>query len=382
MSSKFKICLSFVLAVSLVLNSCTRDPFNNDLITSVPVGLAVSLTGNFGPYGNIQKNGFLMAMDEVNKDSSSSGIKLVPCILDDRSNQDTCMNIFRDMISAQEVMVVIGPTSSNCAFSADTIAQKSGVPVVGISNTVPGITEMGEFIFRNSLPESEVIPNTIRVTQARLGFSRVAIIYGTDDAYTIGAYDAFKVSVEKLPGVSIVSTESIQKGDLLFQEQLTRVKDSNPDVIILAALVNEASRLMVQAKQLGIPETVRFIGGNSFNTSQLWQQAGQAAEGAICGSAWIDSAVTPGNSQFVTNYSSLYGSKPDQFAAQAYASVYIIADAIKRCDKISRQSLRDALAGTKDLQTVLGIFSFDTNRDPVHSPVVQELKNGAFVLFN
>jgi branched-chain amino acid transport system substrate-binding protein len=138
---------------------------------------------------------------------------------------------------------------------------------------------------------------------------------------------------------------------------------------------------MVQARQLGIPASVRFIGGNSFNTSQLWLQAGNAAEGAICGTAWINSENTFGNAQFVTDYMNQYGSKPDQFGAQAYASIYIIADAIKRTNPLNSEALRNSLDNTKNLQTILGTFSFDTSRNPVHSPVVQELSNGEFILF-
>ena len=278
-------------------------------------------------------------------------------------------------------MIIIGPTSSNCAFAADTVAQNTKVSVIGISNTVPGITEMGDFVFRNSLPESAVIPNTVQVIHDKLGFSKVAIVYGDDDPYTIGAYQIFKAALESTTGVSIVSTGIIHKGDSIFTDQMKQAKESNPDVIILAALVNEASRLMVQGRQLGIPASIRFIGGNSFNTSQLWLKAGQAAQGAICGSAWIDSEDNPGNAGFVARYTSLYGSKPDQFAAQAYTSLYIIADAISRSNPLNSQTLRNSLANTQNLQTILGTFSFDINRNPVHVPVVQELVDGEFILF-
>lgn len=344
--------------------------------------MAVSLTGNFSPYGIIQMKGFTMAVDELNSAAASTGIQFVPCIRDDKSSPDTCMKIFRELIFIQKVLVIIGPTSSNSAFKADTVAQNNKVVVMGISNTVPGITEMGDFVFRNSLPESAVIPNTIRVTHASLGYSRVAIVYGNDDPYTIGAYNAFKASVESTAGVTIVSTEIIHKGDTLFTDELKRVIDSNPDVIILAALVNEASRLMVQARHEGIPEKVRFIGGNSFNTSKLWQQAGQASQGAICGSAWIDTGQTPGNAQFVAGYTRLYGSKPDQFAAQAYASLFILADATGRCNPVNSETLRNSLASTRNLKTILGSFSFDDTRNPVHVPVAQELVDGEFRIFH
>ena len=365
-----------------LLNGCKKkEPDPEPTVVQVPVGMVISLTGNFSPYGIIQKNGLTLAISELNNRSLLPGFKLVPVFMDDKSSPDTCRKVFRDLIFSSKVMAIIGPTSSNSAFVADTVAQNNKVVVMGISNTVPGITEMGNYVFRNSLPESDVIPKTVEVTHRKLGYAKVAVIYGDDDPYTIGAYNAFRSSLESTPGVTIVSTEIVHKGDAVFTDQLNRVKASAPDVIVLAALVTEASRLMVQARQLGIPAGVRFIGGNSFNTSKLWQQAGDAAQGAICGSAWINTENTPGNADFVTNYASLYGAKPDQFAAQAYASLYIIADAIRRTAIIDREALRNSLAGTQNLQTILGGFSFDTARNPVHPPVVQELVNGEFVLY-
>ena len=374
--------LVLTLGVILLIYGCTKkESTNESSVIEVPIGIAVSLTGNFSPYGINQKNGLTMAVNELNTGSYIPGIKFVPYFMDDKSSPDTCRKIYREMILNNKVMIIIGTTSSNCAFAAVTENITAHFGNSGISNTVPGITEMGSYVFRNCLPESEVIPNTVQVTHTRLGYSRVAIVYGNDDPYTIGAYNAFKASLESTAGVSIVSTEIIHKGDTLFTTQLSRVQASNPDVIVLAVLVNEASKLMIQAQQLGIPNSVSFIGGNSFNTSQLWAQAGEAAQGSICGSAWINSEETPGNIQFVARYSNLYGSIPDQFAAQAYACLYIIVDAMNRSNPMNNEILRNSLANTKNLKTILGTFSFDTSRNPVYPPVVQELVDGEFVLF-
>jgi len=378
MNLTYNMCL---LGLILGMTGCKKKEPEPQSPVQIPVGIALSLTGDFSPYGMMQKNGLELAFIELNNNIAVTGMKFVPVFMDDESTPDTCMKIFRDLIFNHKTLVIIGPTSSNCAFAADTIAQNNKVVVMGISNTVPGIVEMGDFIFRNSLPESVVIPRTVELTHNKFGYSRVAIVYGDDDPYTIGAYDAFKFALESNPGVNIVNTQTIHKGDTLFTDQLNQVKAANPEIIVLAALVNEASRLMVQARLLGIPDNVRFIGGNSFNTSKLWKQAGKATQGAICGSAWIFSEDTPGNDQFVATYIRLFGRVPDQFAAQAYASAYIIADASLRIKTINSSELRDALVNTHKVQTILGTFSFDATRNPVHLPVVQELVDGEFVLF-
>ena len=94
---------------------------------------------------------------------------------------------------------------------------------------------------------------------------------------------------------------------------------------------------MVQGRQLGIPATVRFIGGNGLNSAQLAKLAGPAAEGAISGAAWFIGAETPGNQAFVKAYQEKYSNPPDQFAAQAYTGVYLLAYAIRDAGKVDER---------------------------------------------
>ncbi len=205
-------------------------------------------------------------------------------------------------------------------------------------------------------------------------------MYGDDDAFTKAGYDVFKKSLED-NGIQVLTTETFKKGDTDFSAQLTKIKAQNPDAVFLSALAEEAAGIMSQGRQLGIPATVRFIGGNGLNSPKLAELAGPAAEGAISGAAWFVANETPGNQAFVKNYQERYRKAPDQFAAQAYTGVYILANAIKNAGTGQAPAIRDAMAKTKDLDTVLGKFSFDEKRDPVHTPVVQEVKNGKFELF-
>jgi branched-chain amino acid transport system substrate-binding protein len=126
---------------------------------------------------------------------------------------------------------------------------------------------------------------------------------------------------------------------------------------------------------------VPFIGGNGFNSGQLSQLAGPAAEGAITGGAWFISNDTPGNAAFVKAYRDKYNSDPDQFAAQAYAGTYLLATAIKNAGSADSTAIRDALAKLQNIDTVLGKFSFSDGREPQHTPVVQIVKGGKFDLF-
>ncbi|MEI6133559.1 MAG: ABC transporter substrate-binding protein [Desulfomonile sp.] len=377
----FLLILTLVIAANCVVDvSSATATSTNTLTGEIPIGAVWSMTGAAAIYGSSQKNASELAIEQINKSGMLGAAKIKLITEDDRSTKEGAITAFDKLIKEYKVVAILGPTLSNSAKAADPIAQAVKVPVLAVSNTAGGIVEMGDFIFRDSLPEMLVQPNTIRETKNKLGFKKVAILYGNDDVFTKGGYDAFKKALND-QDIQVLATETFNKNDSDFSAQLTKIKGLKPDAIIVSALAEEAAGIMSQGRQLGIPESVPFIGGNGFNSPKLAQLAGPAAEGAITGAAWLISNDTPGNKAFVEEYNKKYGTNPDQFAAQAYTGVYILANAIKTANSSDSTAIRDAMAKIKDLDTVLGKFSFDANREPVHSPVVQVIKNGKFELY-
>jgi branched-chain amino acid transport system substrate-binding protein len=343
----------------------------------IPVGFAFALTGDAAVYGTSQKNAVDLAVEEINSSGFLGGATMRAVIEDDAGRPETATTVFEKLINEDEVVAIIGPTLSNAALSSDPIAQENGVPVVAVSNTAAGITEIGDFIFRASLPESAVIPNTVQVAKEKLGFTKVAIMYANDDAFSKSGYDVFKAALQE-NGVEILTEETFAGRDTDFSAQLTKIKGLNPDALIVSALVTPASGILTQAQQLGL--AVPIIGGNGFNSPDLTRLAGEAANGAISGAAYFVANENAKNTAFVQAYNAKYGKNPDQFAAQAYAGTYLLAEAIRNAGSTDRAAIRDALDQLQNVDTVLGTFSFN-NREPEHPPIVQQLENGAFKLF-
>ena len=371
--------LAFALALVLVLTGIYS------VASAAPkeakIGFAFSMTGGAAAYGETQKNGAMLAIDEINAQAGQDGIRIVPIFDDDASQPQQGVNVFNRFIAADKVVLIIGPTLSNTAFVANRIAQQAGVPVLGVSNTATGLTDIGDYIFRDALTEMAVIPDTIRVAKEKLGIKKVAVLYGNDDAFTKSGYDVFKKALVD-SNIQILSEQTFAKGDRDFSPQLTQIRSVNPDALIVSALVEEASGIVSQARQLGIPDNVPIIGGNGFNSPSLMKNAGKAAENVIVGAAWNAASSNPQNRKLVESYTARYGVPPDQFAAQAYAGVYIAREALARAGSAdNRKALRDALAQIKNLDTVLGKFSFAENRDADYTPVVQVVKGGKFEVF-
>ena len=141
----------------------------------------------------------------------------------------------------------------------------------------------------------------------------------------------------------------------------------------------EVIKILTQGRELGIPVDVPFI-SLVLSIDEI-QSAGDAAEGAITFTDWVSTTDTPGNQAFVENYTAKYGMEPSVWAAQPYAAVYILVEAIRNAQSTDSEAIAAALAEIKDFDTILGKFSFDSNGDPIYDPVVLIVKNGKLEIF-
>jgi len=351
------------------------------LPAEITLGAVHDLSGATAVYGTSIQKGIDLAVKQMNAQKFlGEGVTVKVSYMDAAGDPKQAIAAYEKLIADPNVTVILGPTLSSEAKSADPLAQQAGMPVIASSNTADGITSIGDYIFRTSLPESAVIPNTIKVTKSALKLTKVAVMYGNDDAFTQSGYDVFKAALTA-EGIQILTEETFAKGDTDFSAQLTKIKSLNPDAIVVSALAEEAANIMVQARTLGIPNTVRIIGGNGFNSPKLAQIAGTAAEGAISGSAWNVASTYPASTDFVKAFNAEYNAAPDQFAAQAYTAAWAAATAVKNAGSVDHAAVRDALAKISGMESPLGSFSFNDKRDPVHEAVVLTVKNGAFVVF-
>lgn len=344
------------------------------------IGAAFALTGPAAVYGQAQKNAVQLAAEEINSAGAVPGVKLEVLYEDDAGDKTAGINVFQKFINQDKVLAIIGPTLSDVALAADPLAQQASVPVLGVSNTANGVTQIGNFIFRDSLTESVVIPNTVKRAKDKLNLKRVGVLYGNDDAFTQSGYDEFKKALDA-NAVQIASTQTFGKADKEFSAQLTQIKGANPEALVVSALIAAAVGIVTQARQL-LGETIPIVGGNGLNSPALMSQAGKAADGVVVGAAWNVATANPKSQAFITAYKAKYNAEPDQFAAQAYAGAYILAEAAKRAGAgAGRDAMRKAMGEIKGLPTVLGSFSFTAGRDAEHPPVVQVVRDGKFAIF-
>ncbi|MGV8911982.1 MAG: ABC transporter substrate-binding protein [Rhodoglobus sp.] len=341
--------------------------------SAVPIAAAFSLTGAAAQYGEGQKNALELAVKNLNE---VGGVTYELTVEDDATDPKQAIQVFDTFISSG-ASIIIGPTLSNTAKQTDPIAQDAGVPVLGVSNTAAGITDIGDYIFRDSLTEDAVIPQTVKAAVDNLGVKKVVVMYANDDAFTESGYQAFAAALED-QNVEVAETLTFSKSDTDFRALLNKAKQSNADAIIVSGLIDAAVPLVTQAREIGIDTPI--IGGNGFNSPALIAGAGDAAEGVIVGAAWNSASDNEQNVKFIEDFTAAYSSAPDQFAAQAYAGMQIIDEAVRSGCSGERDGIQAGLGTITDVPTVLGNVTLNANRDAEHDALVQIVEDGQFVI--
>lgn len=379
MKSTIKYLAAAVAVLSLNVNAA-----------EIKIGVAEALTGPAAKYGVSIKNGFTLASDEINAKGGINGNKIALIVEDEQGKKEEAINVFKKLIFQDKVLMVFGPTLSNSAFAADPIAVGAKTVVFGTSNTASGLTDIGPYVFRNSVMEADVLPVVVKRAISQYKLKKVAVIYGNDDAFTKSGYDEFKKALEA-SNMPVTTTVTYAKGDVDFKAQLTKIKETNPDAIICSCLAEEAANIILQTRSLGMKQP--FVGGNGFNSPKLFEIAKNAADGTLMGSPWSSENLTPANKAFMAAYKAKFNVDPDQFAAQAYDAMNIVAQALKKVTlsgslDAERQSLFEALPKVQ-YSGATGKFAFakatgkdgkEAGYDAKQDAIVNVAKDGKFVL--
>lgn len=368
------IGLSLVTALAIGVAGCGSSNGGSANSDEAKVALLTVTSGGAAAYGESVKNGAELAVEEINKEANSIKIKLQ--VEDTKGDKNEAINAMNKVIHKDNVVAVVGPMLSGDMFAAGPIANKNKTVVFTTTSTAEGITEIGDYAFRNAVPESIAVAEAIKQAHEKLGFKTAAIMYSNNNDQMVSVNKTAESTLQSL-GVQIVDSETFADKDTDFSAQLTKIQRANPDIVIVASLYQEGILIVKKMREMGM--TQKVIGSNGFNTPVFIKGAGAAADGAIVGTPWFPNKDDQKVRDFRAAYKAKYGTEPDQFAAQAYDGMYMVEKALKDSGSTTdREKFRNALANLKDFIGVTGKFVFDEKRNPKMDVQVLEVVNGQY----
>lgn len=363
--------IAFILVVACSQNNKPATTSNNSsgntsAGASIPIGVAVAQTSNVALLGLEQVTGAKIAEQYFNQKGGVNGTPIKLVFQDTAGDEQGTINAFNTLITQDKVVGIVGPTLSQQAFSADPIAERAKVPVLGPSNTAKGIPQIGEYISRVSAPVAVVAPNSLKAA-LRLNpqIKKVAVFFAQNDAFSKSETETFQKAV-KDQKLDLVTVQKFQTTDTDFTSQATNAINLKPDLIIISGLASDGGNLVKQLRQLGYKGLI--IGGNGLNTSNLFPVCQAQCNDVLIAQAYSPELSTDINKAFREAYKSKTQKEPPQFSAQAFTGVQVFVEALKALDsktkintlpldQLRTQLNKQILAGKYD--TPLGEIAFD-----------------------
>lgn len=367
--------LILTLATALITGCGGGKPADPQVIK---IGANFEMTGGVAQYGQSAANGAKLAIKEANATGGVLGKQISLVVADNKSEPSESANAATKLITQDKVVAILGPAASSNVLAAAPVVQDNKIPLITPTATNPKVTADGgkvkDYVFRACIIDP--FQGTVMANYASnsLKVKTAAIYIDSSSDYSKGLAEVFEKTFTQNGGKVVAKDAFLQK-DQDFKATLTKIKASNPDIIYIPAYYEEVSKIIKQARELGI--TVPLLGSDGWDSPKLTEIAGAAAlKNTYFSNHYSTKDKDPKVISFVENYKKEYGQEPDAFAALGYDAALMMIDAIKRANSTESAKIQQALAQTKNLQVVTGNLSMDANHNPIKSAVIIELKDG------
>lgn len=339
----------------------TAGPIEKPTLTEpIVFGAILPLTGDASSYGASEKNSIEMAVEEINSQGGING-RLIEVVYEDgKCSGKDAANAAQKLVNVDKVKIILGGACSGETIAAAPISEEAKVILFSAFSSNPAISEMGDYIFRNIVSDKDVAMGMADVA-AQAG-NKIALITENTD-FALGVRENILSKLDELR-IKLVVDEKYNQSDTDFRTQLTKIKDANPDAVIVNPQASVGGLIIKQAKEMGI--VAEYVGGYSFSGGDTMKAGGEAMNGVKFVDAPGLNTSNPVAQKFLTTYKEKYSSPASEWEAGArYDSVYILADAIKSCGQIDTDCIKDYLYDLKDYSGTLGTYHFNENGDIV-----------------
>jgi branched-chain amino acid transport system substrate-binding protein len=371
------IVISVLLIASLLLAGCTStQPATKD---ELKIGVVASMTGPASTTGKDVWESAQLAAEEINANGGvfvSELNKKIPIKLvlgDDESTREGGQKVVSRMITQDNVDMLVGGFSSAVVSAHQSIVADNKVPYIITGASTPVITRRADvdttYMFHHAPTTDDsggqttlFIDDTIRpAINKKFNFSadrplKLAILY-QDSPYGKGHQTAIKDTIARNNlKISVVAEEAFKMGESDFRTVLTSIKNSDPDVVYVAAFLNEQIPIETQARRdVGLDKIFTAVEPN--DDPDFYTGVGKYADYSIIQSRFSPYTVPKGpteaaSQKFVSDFDKKFGGFPGMMGVATYEGVYMGAKAVENAGTLNKTQVRDAIGNLQMPQMV------------------------------
>ncbi len=350
-------------------NAMAKDEF-------IYIALTAPITGDYAEYGNNFKKSVEMGMDLINQNGGILGKQLKVIVGDSKGDPKESSTLAQKFISDDKIVAEIGDFTSTCCLAAQPIYDQVGMVQLSPTSSHPDFAKGSKYSFGIIGTQAGEGPFMALMTN-ELGFKKVAVLYVNNDWGIVT--NKYYSNALKEYGIEVVDREFYFDGERDFTAVLTKLKNSNPDMLFIASMYNDGALINKQREKLGWD--VPVLGPGSLYSPKLIELGGEAVEGLYTTVVFHPKNPKPEIQAFVSEFVKRYETTPNMFAAVAFDAINLLADAIERAGSTDREAIREAIAATKDFPGVTGKITFTEVGDVMKEYTRVQVKNGEFQVY-
>lgn len=342
----------------------------------IKIGTSFPLSGTVAADGKYIVDAIQFAADQCNAAGGINGRKVEIVSEDDEADPSSAASIANKFAENKDILAVITSYNSSCALAQVPVYKEAGLPAISPVSTSPDLTGASPYFFRTCASDAYVGKLGADYC-ADLGWKKVALLYEQDD-YGLGISNKYTEEA-KAKGIEIAYTGTFVYGETKdFSTILTSIKDAGVDGIFICGLVTETALIANQADTLGIGD-VPIAGADGLYSPALISEGGAAVEGIYTLGAFTPDNPDEAVQSFVSAFKEKYGEEPSNWAALAYDAANVVLEAMKTCDLLDREAIKDAITGIS-YTGVTGLNKF-INGDVEKEYLKFVVKGGKFEIF-
>ncbi len=374
-----KIAALCALGLSFISSSYAAD--------TIKIGAIFGITGPAAYLGAPEDKTARMVVDDINKSGGILGRQVQLIVKDSGASAEKAISFAKQLIDEENVVAIIGPTTSGESMAIKDICQSAGVPLISCASAETITTPVAKYVFKVP-PKDNYIAEWIYRTMNAMGISKIGVI-----AANTGFGNGGKAQLEKYAskyGITIAVSEVYDADATDLTALLTKVNAAGVQAVVNWSI--EPAQSIVAKNMAQLKMKAQLFQSHGFANIKYVEAAGEAADGIIfpCSRLVVASELPDSNPQkkllmkYNADYKALYNEDASTFGGHAYDALTILKAAIESAKSTDADKIAAALEGIKGFSGTAGVFNFsaaDHNGLAMDSVVMVTVKKGKFTLY-
>lgn len=344
----------------------------------IPVASIQAMTGPAAFAGVNYQNAIRLAVEEFNQKGGVQGQKIKLIEHDSATDKGQAINLANQAISRDRSVFTFGPSTSAESVAVAPIFNDKRAPTMSFA-TSDAVLKFGPWSLMFQQPAAVATPLVAKYVLEKTSARKAALVFDRTNEALIEQKNAFREAF-KAGGGTVVAEEAIVSSDANFLPLATKLKSMEVDAVYLSALTEQTANVLVQLRQAGLSDKVRFIGSNAMASPKFVTMTGKAAEGTIAIADHLPGMDRPLNKAFAAAYKTRYGMESDSWATIGYSFAQVGLAALRVAGpNPTPEKVRDAFTQLRDVPILGGSGLWNqTDRRPHFGAMVLVLKDGKF----